>query len=465
MANKIKIKQGQSLKLNPTIHLFVEFLPLNKLEIIEKIINEADANPMIEIEYPETEALPNNNNNVIEKKLERADPSFLSRYEEEGFFKKSDDYIDKNRAIELFSSSEITLAEHLIKQALIEFDDREMEIAEYIIFNLNKDGYLDVNVETIASKLNTTPEEFERIRRTIMKFDPIGVAAKSLKECLIVQVENNKKNDKLIKLIENHLNDISNLNYENIMQKLKIDKYELENLINELKKLNPIPSQKFEKIPIEYAHIDLMLIRDDKDYKVIYIDDDIPKAKLSEFYDLMLEKAKDKETINYLKSKYRSAKQFIESIDIRKNILMKIANYIIKVQRDFIEFGEKWKKPLTMKEVAKVLELNESTISRAVSNKFIATEKGVLKLKDFFTHGLMGDFGFIHSAETIKDKIKELIANEPKTNPYSDDQISKRLSNFGIKIARRTVRNYRDELNIPSSTIRKKEYKLKGDLK
>ena len=465
MANKIKIRQGHGLKLNPTIHLFVEFLPLNKLEIIEKIKNEADANPMLEIDYPEIENIEVSNTNVIEKKLERADPSFLSKYEEEGFFKKPDNYIDKNKAIELFSTTEITLADHLLRQALTEFNDYEMEIAEYIIYNLNKDGYLDINIETIASKLNTTPEEFERIRKIITKFDPVGVAAKSLEECLISQIEDKENNKNLIRLIKFHLNDISNLNYEKIKQSLNINNDELNNLINELKKLNPIPAQKFEKTNLEYAHIDLMLIKYEKDYKVVYIDEDIPKLKLSTFYDLMLLKTNDKKTINFLKSRYRSAKQFIESIDIRKNILMKIANYVVKVQKDFLEFGEKWKKPLTMKEVAKALELNESTVSRAVSNKFIATDKGVLKLRDFFTHGLKGDFGFVHSSETIKDKIKELIEKEPKDNPYSDDQIAKRLSNFGIKIARRTVRNYRDELNILSSNVRKKEYKLKGEIK
>jgi RNA polymerase sigma-54 factor len=147
---------------------------------------------------------------------------------------------------------------------------------------------------------------------------------------------------------------------------------------------------------------------------------------------------------------------------LRKKTILRIAEFLVKAQKDFLDFGDKWKKPLTMKDVAREINLNESTISRAVSNKFMNSEKGLIPLKVFFSYGLKGDFGFSHSVNTIKDKIKELIKNEPPEKPLADDEIAAKLASLGIRIARRTARNYREELNIPSSFVRKKENKIKG---
>jgi RNA polymerase sigma-54 factor len=144
-------------------------------------------------------------------------------------------------------------------------------------------------------------------------------------------------------------------------------------------------------------------------------------------------------------------------------MIVKIAEILVKKQKDFLDFGDKWKKPLTMKEIAQELGYNESTISRAVSSKFIATENGLISLKQFFSYGIKGEFGFMHSVETIKDKIKKIIEEEPKKRPLSDQQIAEKLAALGIKISRRTIRNYRDEMNMPSSSKRKEQYKLNGN--
>lgn len=463
MATKLNLKSTQQLTINPVIHTFIGFLPLSRLEFVEKIENEVEANPMLEIEPPEISAEKEREQpdvSDIEKRLERADDSLLTSYKEEGFLRKGDDRLDKNRAIELFTEAPVTLTDHLMEQAMSQFNEKEMEITAQIIYNLNRDGYLDIEIESIASSLDTTPEEIERIRGVIRGFDPPGVAAKSLKECLLAQVSDTAENEKLRQLILFHLDDLSRSKYNDILKALLVDKEELNRLICQLKHLDPKPGANFESEDIDYAEVDLMLIKEGNEYKVRHIEEGLPRMVLSSYYEEMLKKIPDKKTRSYLKDRYRNAQLFIEGMDLRKKMIVKIAELLVKIQKDYLDFGEKWKKPLTMKEIAKELNYNESTISRAVNNKFMATEKGLISLKSFFSYGIKGEFGFKHSVETIRDKIKKIIEEENKNNPLSDQDIVARLSNLGIKISRRTIRNYRDEMNIPNSSQRKEEYKL-----
>lgn len=463
MSTKLNLKTSPNLVLNPVVHSFLEFLPLNRAEFEEKIKNEVESNPMLEIESSE----PNRDdekrdNNVFEKKMERADSSFISKYEENGFFKRDSNRMDKNRAIELFTAQRITLSDHLMNQAMTVFNKKELEIAKHIIYNLNKDGYLDMAIESIASALDTTPEEIERLRHIIRGFDPPGVASKTLKECLLAQIPQKPGSDKLRHLVENHLENLSKLKYFEIMKQLDIDKEAFSRLLSELKRLNPKPGKNFESEDIEYAEIDLLLIKKDDRYIVKYIEEGMPKLLLSQYYDSMLDRSSDKKTKSYLKEKHRNAQLFIEGIELRKSMIIKIAEYLVAYQKDYLDFGDKWKKPLTMKDVAMALNYNESTISRAVNNKFIASENGIISLKGFFSYGIEGEFGFKHSVETIKDKIKKVISEEPKDHPFSDQDISLRLKKLGIRISRRTIRNYREDMNIPNSSKRRMEYKLKG---
>ncbi len=464
MATKLVLKTQQKLLMNPVIHTFIGFLPLSRIEFLDKIKNEIDSNPMLELDAPEAEKTEPEATNVLEKKIERADQSLFNSYIEDGFLRNKDK-LDKNSVIELFGTSRITLADHLIQQAQVQFTEKELELAKYIIYNLKDDGYLDFEVESVASSLNSTPEEMENIRNIIKTFDPRGVASKSLSECLLSQIEDIEENKTLIQLITFHLEDLSKSKFSNILSKLKIENEDLNMIIKRLKRLNPKPGYEFSQNEVDYADVDLILVKDPKknDYQVKYVNDGVPNIVLSQYYDTMAGKAKDKDTTNYLKEKLKSANLFIEGTSLRKSMIEKIADYLVKAQKDFLEFGEKWKKPLTMKKVADDLGFNESTISRTVNNKFIATENGIVSLKKFFSHGIKGDFGFIHSVDTVRDKLKNIIEEEPRGKPLSDQILAEKLKNLGIKISRRTVRNYRDEMNILNSSERKEEYKLKGD--
>ncbi len=462
MTIKMQLKGTQQLTITPVMHYFIQLLADNHLELAESLQNEVEANPMLEIETTE-KAVREDEANDYQKRIERADSSFITPYEDHGFFQKDPDNIDKNRALEILTPSCITLADHLLEQAGATFSlDSEIEIARQIIYNLDGDGYLKTEIESIASLIGTTPVEIERVRRLITLFDPPGCASKTLPECLLAQVGDDPGDEKLRLLIRDHLEDLSRSNYEAIARHLGIGTDEVLKLTARLKRLNPHPAETFSREEVEYAEVDLMLIKENGEYRVVYLDEGLPRLTLSKYYEEMLEKTRDKKTASYLKTRYRDAQFFIESIELRKKTILRIAEYLVKAQKDYLDFGEKWKKPLTMKDVAREVGLNESTVSRAVSNKFMTSEKGIVLLKDFFSYGLKGDFGFFHAVGTIKDKIRELIAGEAPGKPLADDEIAARLAGLGIRIARRTVRNYREELNIPSSFVRKKENKIKG---
>lgn len=454
-STKLNLKHTYQLTINPVIHSFIGFLPLNRVEFIEKIRNEVESNPMLEIDRSAAaQAASGPAIGEVERRLEK------ENYIDRGFLRKNDDRLDKNRAIELFTAHSVSLADHLIQQAMSQFDEKELEIAHYIIYNLNGDGYLDVEIESIASILRTTPAEIERIRCIIKTFDPLGVASRSLKECLIAQVEGGEDIDRLQRLIEGHLEDLSKGKYNEIMKDLEVDRDELNRLIAHLKRLQPKPGADFERENVDYAEIDLLLVKKGNEYEIKYIDEGIPRMILSSYYEQMLKQAQDKETKSYLKEKFHNANLIIEGVSLRKAMIVQIAEVLIKKQKDFLDFGEKWKKPLTMKEVAGELNYNESTISRAVSNKYIATDKGLINMRSFFSYGIKGDFGFKYSVETIRDKVKKIIEGETHDSPLSDQDLEMKLADLGIKISRRTIRNYRDEMNIPNSSKRREQYLL-----
>ncbi|MGE5340419.1 MAG: RNA polymerase factor sigma-54 [Candidatus Omnitrophota bacterium] len=460
MSTKLNLRSSQQITINPIIHTFIGFLPLSRVEFIEKMHNEVESNPMLEMESPSVTSPREENEPTVIPEPNASQDSSLYPYRDESFLKKNDDRIDKNRAIELFTVSPVTLTDHLMEQAMSEFGEDELEIAAHIIYNLNKDGYLDIELESISSYLGTAPEEIERIRGIIKGFDPTGVASKSLSECLLAQIPETDENRTLRALIDHHLEDLSKSKYHEIMKNLNITRDELTELMARIKHLDPKPGSNFENEEVDYAEVDLMLVKEGNEYKVRYIDEGIPRMILSSYYEEMLKKTPDKKTVSYLKERFRNAQLFIEGMDLRKTMIVKIAELLVKIQKDFLDFGEKWKKPLTMKEIAQELNYNESTISRAVSNKFIATDKGLISLKSFFSYGIKGEFGFKHSVETIRDKIKRIIDEERKNNPLSDQDIAEKLTALGITISRRTIRNYRDEMSIPSSSKRKEQYKL-----
>ncbi len=462
MSTKLQLRESLQVSITPVMRHCIELLASGRLEFIERLMLEAESNPMLEVELPETTPVVEEPANDMEKRMERADASYFESYEEQGFFQRDPDAIDKNRALEQFTPAEESLSDHLLAQAMSRLEtEKEIEIARQIIYNLDAEGYLEVEIGSIAQLLATTGEEIERIRALVMAFDPPGCGARTLREVLAVQVSDAPNEALLRRLIDHHLEDVARSRFEVILRDLQVDMTTLQGLIARLKKLRPIPAASFKRETVEYAEIDLMLLREDNTFRVVYIDEGIPRLLLSRYYQEMLDKTNDRDTQHYLKDRHRDAQFFIEGIELRKKTILRIAEYLVKTQQDFLLFGEKWKRPLSMRDVAREVGLNESTVSRSVNGKFMASEKGLLSLRSLFSHSIKGDFGFAHSVDTVRDKVREIIAAESQENPMSDEEIAIRLKELGIPIARRTVRNYREELNISSSFVRKKEYQIK----
>jgi len=460
MATKLQLRESLQISITPVMRHCIELLASGRLEFIERLMLEAETNPMLELEAPESTPVLEEPNNEMEKRLERADSSYFESYEEQGFFQRDPDAIDKNRALEQFTPATESLADHLLAQAMSRLEtDKEIELAKQIVYNLDADGFLAVELGSITQLMETTGEEIERIRRLVMTFDPPGCAARNLREVLATQVGDAPEDEPLRRLIDRHLEDVARSRYEVILHDLQIDMPHLAALIARLKKLQPIPAAPFKQEAVEYAEVDLMLLREENTFRVVYVDEGIPRLMLSKYYQEMLDKTSDRETQHFLKDRYRDAQFFIEGVELRKKTILRIAEYLVKAQQDFLLFGEKWKRPLSMRDVAREVGLNESTVSRSVNGKFMASAKGLLSLRSFFSHSIKGDFGFAHSVDTVRDKVREIIAAEPPGQPMSDEEITLRLKELGIPIARRTVRNYREELNIPSSFVRKKRIK------
>jgi len=455
MKTKITQRNEQTLAINPTMHYFLQLLGAGKQEFIEALKNEVDSNPMLTFN-------PNEAKEEFLNKIRKLSQSENYSFQDHPFFRR-DPGIDKSRALENISQQEISLQEHLLQQARSTFtSENELRIAEYIIYNLMPDGYLNFEITAIASSLSSSVEEIEKIRETIKTFDPVGCASLSLKECLLSQIGDLPQSEKLARLIATHLENIANLEYDLICNDLQISRDELLKLIEKIKKLNPTPGAAFSTENVQYADVDFIAIKQSNgSYRVVFVEENIPTPLLSAYYDQMLEqnhKSLDEGLKKFLNNSLKNAQFFIDSLQMRKKVLLDIVDKLVKIQRDYLEFGEKWKKPLTMKDLARELNINESTVSRAVANKFLAYEKGIISLKSFFTHGVKGTHGFSHSVEIVKQKIKDIIDAETPKNVLSDQEIVDKLTEFGIKIARRTVRNYREQLKIPSFLIRKKRY-------
>ena len=296
MSTKLQLKGTTQITITPVMHYFIQLLANNRLEFLETILNEVEANPMLEVE-PEEETSQETEKNEYEDRLNRADSSFITPYEDHGFFQRDPDAPDKNKALENLTPSRETLSEHLMKQAQASFaGENEMEIARQIVYNLDSDGYLKLEIESIASMLNTLPEEIERTRSTIKTFDPPGCASRTLQECLIAQVGEHPEDGKLKILIERHLENLSRSRYDEITRDLEIEAEQLFLLVARLKRLTPKPAKAYDKDETEYAEVDLMLIKENSEYKLIYIEEGVPRILLSRYYQEMLQKTTDKKT-------------------------------------------------------------------------------------------------------------------------------------------------------------------------
>lgn len=483
-----KLQQKLLQKLSPQQIQMIKLLEIPSIQMEQRIKKELEENPALEEGSEEDEAITADNENdedLFQEGDEDQDEFSLSDYMEEDEipeyrFDGNNYSKDDQKQIDIPISSGSSFAEYLSDQlALRELDEKQRTLGDYIIGNIDEDGYLrrdlDNIVDDVAFSLNveTTTEELDTILEVIHDLEPAGVGARSLRECLLLQIDRKDTDNKTItnakSILENCFEEFSKRHYDKIVNKLGMPEQDLKDAIDEILKLNPKPgggySDPYDKSAQQIVP-DFMLEQNEDSLDLHLNARNVPELRLSSAYNEMLKtysesnnttkKKEMKEALLFVKQKIDSAKWFIDAIKQRQNTLLLTMNAILEYQHDYFIDGDEAKlRPMVLKDVAEMTGLDISTISRVANSKYIQTHFGIFPLKYFFSEGLQTDSGDEVSTREIKKILKECIGNETKRSPLTDEKLTEILQGKGYLIARRTVAKYREQLNIPVARLRK----------
>ncbi len=471
---KQELKLTQKLLLTPQLRLAIKLLQLSRQELVELVREELEKNPVLEDGRLDVDDVPPPETRPTEVEwqdyLEGLD-DYNVRAGLGGINTSEEDYRDG--LIERLSSFETTLKEHLMWQLnSSQLNEREKKIGEFIIGNIDEDGYLRMiergnlddetyralTIKEIATSIEVSPREVEYVLDVIQEFTPPGVGAITLKECLLIQIHQKNIDPIVVPIVEDHLELLARKDYKAIARSLGVDEKEVmrgARLVSEL--LNPVPGAGFGRDEARAVVPDAYVYKVGDEYLVVLNEDGLPKLNISSYYKKLIENNElaTKEVREYIKDKFHSAVWLIKSIHQRQRTLKRVVESIIGFQRDFLDRGLRYLKPLVLSDVAKDIGMHESTISRVTTNKYVQTPRGIFELKYFFSTGVSSSTGVI-TPEYVKEKLKEIIEAEDPSNPLTDQQIVERLKRFNITVARRTVAKYREELGYLSSSRRKR---------
>lgn len=485
LKQRLDQRQVQKLILAPALQQAIKLLPLTNLELIEIIDSELSQNPMLEFEE-ETAEKPSAEEAKIEEKDksekekeglleesvesqdEEEDQEFRTYFEEyfDDGFRSFPSEKKEATSLENIVSKAFSLWDHLNWQAnLTFFNKKEKEVAQQIIGNINEDGYLTTSIEEIANATKSSEEMANKIREKIKSFDPVGVASLSLKEALLTQMDYFNVNDEITgKIVNDYLHLLEKSDYSQLSKALGIPLSAVKKHIEVIKNLEPFPGRKYSQERTSYVVPDILVTKEDDELKIALNNEGLPRLKINGYYKRLLAQASkgNPEAYRFLKDKLKKAFWFLRSLDQRNQTIYKVAKYIVEKQKDFIDKGIEYIKPLTLMELAQEIGVHESTVGRVVANKYIMTPRGVFSLKYFFHKSISGNFGEGISSLRIKEKIKKLIEDEDKKIPLSDIEVVDLLEKENLKIARRTVAKYRKQLRVPPSHIRKRKFKMEG---
>lgn len=466
MTYSLSLEQTQKLVMTPELRQAITILQLSSIELSEYIEQEILNNPVLEIKE---DSAKENNDDLEDVKLEDKEDS-KEEIDWEEYFQDSNNYDYKNSKVnydqeeysyENFITKAPTLQEHLIFQLQLSLLPKEyMRIGEFLIGSLNRNGYLTCSTQDIAKILKVGVDEVEKVLELIQTFDPLGVGARNIEECLLIQVyQQDIKNPNVEIVIKSHLKELAEGRYSKIAEALNISLKEVQEIKDIIQSLEPKPGRNFQDSGVQYVVPDAIIKKVDGEYIIIINDTTAPRLTINNFYrELLSSESKGSSISKFLENRFESALWLIKSIDQRRMTLYNVVNSIVEVQRDFFEKGIHYLKPLTLKDIADMIGVHESTVSRATNGKYVQTPRGTYELKFFFSSGIDNVRGDATSSESIKKMLKDIIDNEDSYNPYSDQKITDMFKQKGIIISRRTIAKYRDELNIPPST-RRKRYK------
>jgi RNA polymerase sigma-54 factor len=473
---KLHTKLVQKLILTPSLQQAIKLLPMSTLELSDLLNQEMVENPMLE-EVPTEELQPAEAAPTPEKSEPEQQPNktdtwddqdyeyFFGDYLDDGYRPKAPQEVKELPPIENTLSTASSLSDHLMWQLSMQTEDStQRDIGAAIIGNLDDDGYLVASFDELAAMGPWPVGDVERALKLVQGFDPTGVAARDLQECLWLQIRHlGLEGEPSEKIVTEHLRLLQNHQVPEIARRMGMQIEDLKEHIEIIRNLDPKPGSRYNPQQSQYVIPDVYVVKVEDQYVAMLNEEGLPQLRISPTYRRLLDKnvagtPENNETRAYVKDKFRSALWLIKSVDQRQKTIQKVANSIINFQREFLDHGIEYLRPLVLRDVANDIGMHESTVSRVVNNKYMHTPQGVFELKYFFHSGISSSYGDSVSSVTIKQRIRKIIENEDPRKPLSDSKIVSILQKEGLMLARRTIAKYREELKIPTSNQRKVLY-------
>lgn len=481
MKPSLQLRVGQSLSMTPQLQQAIRLLQLSSLELQAEIQEVLETNPLLEVEedydYDDNAAQQADDDQASRdiSQLENqdipddlpVDTKWEDMYDHQPVSTSSGPAIDSDLERENQDESGDTLQQHLLWQMrLTHFTETEEAIATTIIDSIDDDGYLKATLEDIQQSLGEEfaeieLDEIETVLHRIQHFDPVGVAARDLRECLLIQLRVLEASglpqiEQLKELIDKHLDTLAKRDYAQIKRALKVSDEELTELVRSIQLLNPRPGNQIQTDNTEYIVPDVYARKLNGGWQLSLNPDNAPRIQIAEHYAQLINRADNSAENTYLKNNLQEARWFLKSLQSRNETLLKVTEAIIERQRDFLDHGEEAMKPLVLADIAEAVEMHESTISRVTTRKYLHTPRGIFELKFFFSSHVSTESGGECSATAIRAIIKKMVAAENPRKPLSDSKIAAILGEEGINVARRTIAKYRETLAIPPSNERKR---------
>src|SRR6059036_2439147 len=474
MKPTLNLSLRPALIMTPRLQQALKLLQVPTLELQQILKQEIMQNPLLEEvdELTESEDLAKEDspdeaaNQEAENPIEE-DPIDWSEYMQDGSFDRA--YIPQSETnvefLEKIPVTRTTLAESLLEQLhYLNLPPEPMKLAEFLVGSLDDSGWLATPLEEVAQGTGQSPEDCEKVLLVIQALEPVGVGARNLRECLLIQLEARGDKDTLPwRLIHDQFDNLVNRRFPEIARQLKCSVEDVQAAADEIATLNPRPGLQVSSEDPKYVMPDLLVERVDDDYVVLLNDRHLPRLRISSAYESVLREKKksdstagENKTREYIQGKLNSARWLIQTIEQRRRTMIKVMNCIIREQREFFEKGIAFLRPLTLQQVARQIDMHESTVSRVCSGKYVQTPRGVFELKFYFSSGLETEDWEDVSARAAKDIIKTLIEEEDKKEPLSDQRIAELLHEKGLRIARRTVAKYREQLSILPARFRRR---------
>jgi RNA polymerase sigma-54 factor len=477
MEARLSLRQSQRVVMTPLLQQAIQLLQLSTLELQEVVQKELLENPLLEEVAPETsegpeaaaatpdapaptpvepapvEPAPTSERQTDDLPFDLTAVMFDDNNDERSLVAQED---REDLPFENIVRSVSSLTDHLDEQLRFTVEDPLVRrIGNEIIGNLDEDGYLRAELGEIAERCETTVDQVEKVLMLVQAFDPPGVAARSIQECLLIQLKADPNPDPVsVEIVEAHFDELSRRRYPDIARALKLPLDRVMESVEEIMGLEPKPGRRFGGADSRYIVPDVVVHKMGSEYVVVLNEDGVPRLRVNALYRSLLRNSGD-EARAYVEQKLRSAVWLIKSVDQRQRTLRKVTQSIVKFQRDFLDKGLPCLRPLSLRDVGEDIGMHESTISRVTTNKYVETPQGLFELKFFFHSGIASGDGEMVSSVSVKKMIQDLLANEDPAKPLSDQEVAQILKGRGLTIARRTVAKYREELGILPSHQRR----------